>query len=82
MVLNDIQPGGLFGVMAEFATPESLIEATRSARDAGFREMDAYAPFPVEGLYTAMGRRHTWMPQIVLAGGLSDASEATHCATT
>src|SRR5438270_10121403 len=70
MVLNDIQPGGLFGVMAEFDSPESLIDATKSAHAAGFRQMDAYAPFPVEGLFPAMGRRHTWMPQIVLAGGL------------
>ncbi len=25
------------------------------ARDAGYRKMDAYAPFPVEGLSEAMG---------------------------
>jgi hypothetical protein len=31
--------------------------------------MDAYTPFPVEGLVEAMGHRRTWIPMFVLLGG-------------
>src|ERR1043165_6989369 len=60
-----------FGLLAEFVTPEELVHATRRAYEAGFRRMCAYTPLPIHGLFEALGRRHTWMPQIVLAGGLS-----------
>jgi len=37
----------LYGLLAEFETPTALVEAARAARDAGYRRMDAYSPFPV-----------------------------------
>jgi len=40
--------------MAEFASPEELLEAARRAFAAGFRKMDAYSPFPVDGLAEAI----------------------------
>ena len=39
-----------YGLVAEFATPEQLITAAREAREAGYRRLDAFSPFPVEGL--------------------------------
>lgn len=60
----------LYGLMAEFEQPEQLLEATRRAYDAGYRKMDAYSPFPVEGLAEALGRKHTAIPLLVLAGGI------------
>jgi hypothetical protein len=59
-----------YGLMAEFTEPGQLVTAARKAHDAGFRNMDAYSPMPIHGLFEALGRRHTGMPQIVLAGGL------------
>jgi hypothetical protein len=59
-----------YGLLAEFATPEELVHAARRAREAGFTRMDAYSPMPILGLFEALGKRHTWMPQIVLTGGL------------
>ena len=59
----------IYGVMAEFATPEQLVEATRKARAAGYR-VEAYAPFPVDGLAEATGMKRNWVPPIVLAGGV------------
>ncbi|MGE5303627.1 MAG: DUF3341 domain-containing protein [Alphaproteobacteria bacterium] len=60
----------IYGLMAEFETPEALLNATRRAFEAGFRRMDAYSPFPVEGLAEALGFHGTRVPLIVLIGGL------------
>jgi hypothetical protein len=61
----------LYGLMAEFERPEDILHATRMAWQAGYRELDAYAPYPVEGLARALGMRHSRIPSIVLIGGLA-----------
>lgn len=60
----------IYGLLAEFAEPEALLEAVRRARVAGYRRMDAYTPFPVEHLAEELGFHHTALPLIVLIGGL------------
>ena len=60
----------LYGLMAEFDSPEGLLEAARRAFAAGFRKMDAYSPIPVEGLAEAIGFHRTRVPLIVLIGGI------------
>jgi hypothetical protein len=45
--------------MAEFDSPEPLLDAARRAHAAGYRQMDAYTPMPVEGLAEAIGFRTT-----------------------
>jgi hypothetical protein len=64
------------GLMAEFLTSEAILTATRRAREAGFRTMDAYTPYTVEGLATELGMRHSRLPSIVLIGGLVGAGAA------
>jgi Protein of unknown function (DUF3341) len=54
----------LYGIMAEFANPESLLKAAGSARAAGYHDMDAYAPMPVEGLAEAIGFRSSWVQRL------------------
>jgi hypothetical protein len=61
---------GLYGLMARFETPEQVIEAAQRAYAAGYRNMDAYSPMPVEGLAEAVGFRRNWVSLIVLIGGL------------
>ena len=61
----------LYGLLAAFDTPEDLLRATKKARQAGYRQMDAYSPIPVEGLAKELGRRKTAMPLIVLLGGIA-----------
>ena len=56
-----------FGVLAEFEQPEELVRATEQAYAAGYRDMDAYSPFPVEGLADALGMHRSWVPRIVLS---------------
>jgi len=60
----------IYGLMAEFDDPTSLVTATERAHHEGYRNMDAYSPFPIEELHEALGSRHTRLPLIVLIGGL------------
>lgn len=60
----------LYGLMAEFDNPQALLAAARRAYAEGYRRMDAYTPFPVEGLAEAIGFSHTRLPLIVLIGGI------------
>jgi hypothetical protein len=56
--------------MAEFDRHEALTTAARRAREAGYTRMDAYSPYPVEGLADALGFKGTMVPLIVLIGGV------------
>jgi hypothetical protein len=62
-----------YGLVAEFDTVPALLNAAEKARDAGFKRMDAYSPFPIEGLTDALGQRPTKLPLVVLIGGLVGA---------
>jgi hypothetical protein len=57
--------------MAEFDRPEELRSAAQQAYADGYRRMDAYTPFPVEGLAEALGLHRTHLPLVVLLGGLA-----------
>lgn len=61
----------IFGVIAEFDTPEQLIQAVEKTRAAGYHRFDAFSPFPVEGLSHAMGLKRNNVPLITLLGGLA-----------
>jgi hypothetical protein len=63
----------LYGLMAEFETSEALLKAAQQAHEAGYREMDAYSPFEVEGLAEAIEARAPWISYIVFAGGVLGA---------
>src|SRR5436190_6493814 len=60
----------LYGLMAEFDNPTDLVRAAEQARLAGYREMDAYSPIPIEELNEALGLRRTRLPRLVFLGGL------------
>jgi hypothetical protein len=61
----------LYGLMAEFATAEALREAAQRTYADGYRRMDAYSPFPIDGLSEAIGFQRTRLPLIVLIGGIA-----------
>jgi Protein of unknown function (DUF3341) len=58
-----------WGVVAEFEGEERFLEVVRKTREAGYREFEAYAPFPVEGLSEALGLKRNNVPLITLTGG-------------
>jgi hypothetical protein len=60
----------IYGLLAEFDNPDELLRAVRAARQAGYRKMDAYTPFPVEGLAEALDFHHTRVPLLIFIGGL------------
>jgi hypothetical protein len=61
----------LAGLMAEFENQEDLLRAATTAHTAGYRRMDAYSPFPVEGLARALGHTRSAIPLIVLVAGIT-----------
>jgi len=66
----------LYGLLAEFEQPEELLKAARAAHETGYRKMDAYSPFPVEGVAEAIGFKYTRVPLVVLIGGITGAAVA------
>ncbi len=60
----------LYGLMAEFKEHEEVVEAAKHAYAAGYRRMDGYSPFPVEGLAEALGHESTAVPLFTLLGGI------------
>ena len=64
----------VYGIMAEFVRPDALIEATQHAYDRGYRMMEAYTPFPIEGLAESLGFVRNRMPLVVLIGGIVGCS--------
>ena len=60
----------IYGLLAEFETPEELLVAARRTHDAGYKSIDAFSPLPIEGLAEAVGFHGTILPVIVFIGGL------------
>jgi hypothetical protein len=60
----------IYGLMAEFKTPEQLLDAAHRTHDAGYHNIDAFAPFPIEGLAEAVGFHSTRLPLVVLCAGI------------
>ena len=66
----------LAGYVAEFPNPSALKQAAGQTREAGFKEFDCYAPFPVHGIDDVMGIKMTRLPYIVLACAFTGAITA------
>lgn len=60
----------VYGLLAEFDTPEEIVSAARKTHEAGYKKVDAYSPFPIEELAHAIGFHHNGVPLVVLVGGL------------
>lgn len=63
-----------YGLMAEFDNPAELVAAADRTREAGYKKIDAYSPFPVEGLAEAIGFHRDYVPLVTLIGGLIGGS--------
>lgn len=61
-------------VLAEFGSPEKMIEATAALREMGRTGLETYSPYPLDGTSEALGLRRSRVPLIVLIGGLFGAA--------
>jgi len=60
----------IYGIVAEFDGANSLLVATKQAVAAGYQRLEAYSPFPVEGLDEALGFHRSRVPLATLIGGI------------
>src|SRR5947209_4288140 len=65
-----------YGLLAEFDSPEKLLGAARDARAEGYRRLDAFTPFPVEGLASILQIPRPKVSLIGLIGGFCGAAFA------
>ncbi len=61
----------LHGVMAEFDSPSGLLAAAQKTRAAGYRDLDAFTPYPIEEVAEAIGFHDRRLSKIVLGGGVT-----------
>jgi hypothetical protein len=62
-----------YGLLAEFKTPEALIEAVTRARQSGYRQIEAFTPFPIDGLAEALAFKDSRVLWLGLIGGVFGA---------
>jgi hypothetical protein len=60
-----------YGLLAEFDSPEALTAAAKKVREAGYRRLDAFTPFPVEGLAQILRLPRPKISWVGLIGGFS-----------
>jgi len=60
-----------YGLMAELGSADALVAAARRAREAGYEGVEAYSPFPIEGLEDALALPPSRVPLATLLGGIA-----------
>ena len=70
--MHESEPtGGTYGVMAEFDSAQTLVDAARRTVGAGFTKLEGYSPVPIEELNDIIHKKRTILPKLILAGGLT-----------
>ncbi len=68
--MKPIERSPIYGLLAEFDGPETLMSATKRTVNEGYHKVEAYTPFPVDGLDEVLGLHRSRVPVIVLIGGI------------
>jgi hypothetical protein len=66
----------IYGMLAEFATPEAVVAAAREVHAQGYHCVEAYTPFPVTELNAALKHPKSRVPLVVLIGAIIGGSGA------
>ena len=61
---------GMYGLLAEFASPEALCAAARHVRAHGYTSVEAYSPFSIDGLDEILGDNRDRTAPAALVGGI------------
>ena len=64
----------IYGILAEFKDPKSIVRAAQAIRDEGYIDFDCHTPFPIHGLDDAMGLKRSIIGYIVGFGCIAGAS--------
>ncbi|MBI1763144.1 MAG: DUF3341 domain-containing protein [Acidobacteria bacterium] len=68
--MNKSEEKGIYGVIAEFDDPNSIVAAARKAYASGYRRLNAYSPYPIEELSEAIGFHKDRVAPVVFVSGL------------
>ena len=60
----------LYGVLAQFESPEAVEEAVHRARAAGYTKINTYSPFPLEETHEVLDRSGLPVAVIAIAAGI------------
>jgi hypothetical protein len=66
--------GTIFGAIAEFDRADRLLAAAKQVRDAQYRSIDAYSPFPIAELTELLHLEDTRVPVLTVFGGIAGAA--------
>ncbi|NUM88424.1 MAG: DUF3341 domain-containing protein [Bdellovibrionales bacterium] len=66
------------GTVAYFRSGHEVLAAAQAATKKGFRNVEAYTPFPIHGMDDALGIKPSIVPWATLTGGLVGLAIATH----
>jgi hypothetical protein len=69
--MNDATP---YGLLAEFSGPDPLVSAAHALRQEGYRRVESYTPFAVEGMPEALDFRPWAVAAIFLVAAVSSAA--------
>lgn len=64
----------LYGLVAEFKSTSAVYNAAKRVKDAGFKNWDVLAPFPIHGIDKVMGIPRSKVPRFTLLGGITGFS--------
>jgi hypothetical protein len=61
------------GVLVEFGDAESMLEGLRLLRGNGYRKLESYTPYAVDGVAEPLRLSTPWLPKLTFLGGLFGA---------
>jgi len=64
----------IYGILARFDSPKTLMLAAKKVKDNGFSKFDCHTPYPMHGLDDAMGMKRSILGYIVGVGALGGAA--------
>src|SRR6266542_1366027 len=64
------------GILAEFMAPDELLRAIVELRRLGYRDLDAFTPYPIKEAEDALGHKRSPINWLILPFALAGASAA------
>lgn len=77
MGIYESRDDNVYGLLAEFSDPGTLLHAAQEIRKAGYKHFDTHSPFPIHGMDRAMGLGNSKVGYITLIGGATGLALAT-----